>query len=359
MCRGGKDGVVRRCNPNKEQHGAALLRKKVKYRADKGGVTVDEWKANNPQELTVLSGNSAFVKQVSFQNIDVPRRLADEVPVQLSDHIQQSVSDIDARLSADEKKALVGYTACSDACNMILLGKSAPDDIYYENAPQWRETSYGPTNFATASDLKDYLSTMDEALSSRQSESRVLYRGMPIYSSLQKEIGELIGKEIDVNNTEAILEGLREYYKPGKIFDYSTYVSTTHSAYYAAERTENTSGTNISYWDNPTVKGIMIEMKTNAGLDVAGIARHNAYEREVVLPRDTRFKVAAIHTAPESYDTVGGYDEPDEELEEETYKQIAIVVQMVEVDKDGNEINHSKPHHPTPVSDSILGGIDA
>jgi hypothetical protein len=359
MCRGGKDGVIRRCNPNKAQHDAALLRKKVKYRADRDGVTVDEWKTNNPQALAALSGKSSFIKQVPFQNIDEPRQLADDIPAQLPEHMKQSTADIDVRLSADEKKALVGYTACSDACNMILLGSAAPDDIYYDTAPPWRETSYGPTNFATASDLKDYLNTMDKALSSRQPESRVLYRGMPIYSSLQKEIGELIGKEIDVNDTDTMLEGLREYYKPGKIFDYSTYVSTTHSAYYAAERTENTSGTNISYWDNPAIKGIMIEMKTNAGLDVTGIARHNAYEREVVLPRDTRFKVVAIHTAPESYSTVGGYDEPefDEDIEEETYKKIAIVVQMAEVDKDGNEITHSNPHRPEPVSDSILGAV--
>lgn len=358
MCRGGKDGVIRRCNPNGIQRSAALLRKKVKYRADKADVTVEDWKANNPQEFAALSGDSSFVKQVPFQDVCETRRLADGIPMLLSDHVQQSASDIEARLDADEKKALVGYTGNSGACNTVLLGGTDVNDIYYDAAPPWRETSRGPSDFATAADLKDYLNTMDKVLSLRQPEPRVLYRGMPIYSSLQKTIGDGIGKQIDVNDTATMLEGLREYYKPGKIFDYSTYVSTTHSAYYAAERTENNAETDISYWDNPAVKGIMFEMKTNAGLDVTGIASHNAYEREVVLPRDTRFKVVAIHPAPESYDTVAGYDDEYAqaagEMDAENYKQVAIVVQMIEVDMDGNEITHFNPHLPNPVSDSLL-----
>lgn len=358
MCRGGKDGVIRRCSPNGIQYSASLLRKKVKYRADKAGVTVEEWKANNPQELASLSRNSS--EGQVFQDICDTRRLADGVPLQLDDHIKQSASHIETCLDDSEKKALMGYTGNSGACNAVLLGNANVDDIYYAAAPPWRETTGGPSDFATADDLKDYLNTMDYVLSSRQSQPRILYRGMPIYSSLQKVIGDGIDKQIDVNDTATMLEGLREYYKPGKIFDYSTYVSTTHSAYYAAERTENTAETDISYWDTPAVKGIMFEMKTNAGLDVTGIARHNAYEREVVLPRDTRFKVVSIHAAPESYDTVAGYDEPATdgdvgELDAETYKKIAILVQMVEVDEDGNEINHSNPHHPAPVSDTLLG----
>ena len=61
-------------------------------------------------------------------------------------------------------------------------------------------------------------------------------------------------------------EGIQEYYKPSKIFDFPAYISTAHSAYYTADRTKEISGSNIAYYDNPTVKDIMFEKKTNAGL---------------------------------------------------------------------------------------------
>lgn len=365
MCRGGKDGVIRRCKSTTEKHGNELLRKKVKYRADKAGLTSEEWKAQNPGEFEFLSNAPVPAMRESgetyvrvFQDISETRKLADDVPIHIADHIAKSRAHIDEILAPDEIKALAGYTGfAAGVCNTVLLNGSTKDS-YYAAAPPWRESDNGPTDFATPEDLKDYMETMDSVLSHRVEEPRVLYRGIPIYSSLQKEISDALGKPIHVSDKEAMIEGLENYYQPGKVFDYTSYVSTTHSAHYAAERTDNTAGTDISYYDSPAIKGIMFEMKTNAGLDVTGLARFNAYEREVVLPRDTRFKVVSIHAAPESYDTVSGYDHDTnrrrDEIMEDDYKGIAMVVQMVEVDADGNEIQGTEPHVPSALNDSLF-----
>lgn len=179
----------------------------------------------------------------------------------------------------------------------------------------------------------------------------MLYRGMPIYARLHEEIEKAAGKNISVTDTEALMEGLQEYYKPGKVLEFPSYVSTTHSAFYSAQRTQEHSGTKITYYDSPEVKGIVFEMKTNAGLDVTGVARNHAYEREVLLPRDSRYRIESISLRPESYDTVSGYDHDDdpEELEQQNFTNLAIVVQMVEVDEKGNEITHTDSHKPSPL----------
>lgn len=364
MCRGGKDGVVRRCKHNDTQRGSDLLRRKVKYRADKAGLTVEDWKEQHSEELSALTQSTFSTNDnnakasIAFQDISETRRLVDDVPVKISDHIAKSRAHIDEILEPHEIKALAGYTGfAAGVCNTVLLNGST-EHTYYDAAPPWKETENGPTDFSTPEDLKEYMETMDSVLSHRVEEPRVLYRGIPIYSSLHKEMADSLGKPMSVNDKEAMIEGLTNYYQPGKIFDYTSYVSTTHSAHYAAERTENVSDTEISYYDKPAIKGIMFEMKTNAGLDVTGLARFNAYEREVVLPRDTRFKVVGIHAAPESYDTVSGYDHDTNRrrdmLIEEDYKSIAIVVQMVEVDKEGNEIQGTEPHTPNALNDSLF-----
>lgn len=336
-----------------------LPTQKVKYRADKSGVSVEQWKAENPEEFAqLLSTLKPHSSPVEFQDISETRRLAADIPIHIRDHIQQSRAHIDKILEPEEIKALAGYTGfAAGVCNTVLLN-GATEHSYYDAALPWRETDSGPTDFSTPEDLKDYLETMDSVLSHRAEEPRVVYRGIPIYSSLRQEIADVLGKPVSVNDTEALIEGLQKFYAPGKIFDHSTYVSTTHSAHYAAERTENDAETGISYYDNPEIQGILFEMKTNAGLDVTGLARFNAYEREVVLPRDTHFKVVSIHAAPGSYDTVSGYDYDTtrrrDTLIEENYKKIAIVVQMVEVDSEGNEIQGTEPHIPSALNDSLF-----
>ena len=353
MCRGGKDGKTIRCKGSEAKTAAASLRKKIKYRADKENLSVEEWKNQNPEALSKLLGKSCstVASAVQFQPVTETRKLPEGVPASITEHIKVSSDHIDATLTPDERKALSGYTGfAAGVANTVLLDGEIKETTLYDKAPPWRETT-APCDFSTREDLVDYLETMDSVLSERSDTQRVLYRGIPIYSPLHEEIETAIGKKIDVNDTAALMEGLQEFYKPGKVFHYPAYISTTHSAYQAADRTDNHVGTKITYYDSPEVKGIMFEMKTNAGLDITGASRNHSYEREVVLPRDSHYRVESIALRPEKYDTVSGYDyiKHPEELEEGTFTNLAVVVQMVEVDKDGNEITHTEPHKPSPL----------
>lgn len=355
MCRGGKDGIIRRCQLSERQHAAVNFRKKVKYRADKAGISVEEWKENNP-ELTETLIKDTFPQalSVSFQDISETRHLPAGIPESIAEHMELSRNHIDSTLSEEEKKALSGYTGfAAGSSNAILLkGKIDEDDLYDKAPESWREHHRPPCDFRSREDLVDYLNTMDKVLAERSPEAKIVYRGFPIYKGLHKEFEEASGESIHITDDDAMARGIQSYYQPGKVLNFDTYLSTTHSAYYAGERTQDTSGTNITYWDKPQVQGIIFEMKTNAGLDVTGVARNHSYEREVILPRNTSFRVENVSIRPESYNTVSGFDYEDdtEERAEENYTNLAVVVQLVEVDKDGNEINHSEPHHPDPLN---------
>lgn len=355
MCRGGKDGNIRRCQLNERQHAAVNFRKKVKYRADKAGLSVAEWKEKNP-ELTEALVKKTFPQAptASFQDFSETRRLPNGIPESITEHMELSKKHIDSILSEEEKKALSGYTGfAAGTCNAILLKGKIEDDDLYDKAPEsWREHKTAPCDFRSREDLVDYLNIMDKVLAERSPEPKTVYRGIPIYRGLQKEFEEASGESIDITDDDAMARGIQAYYQPGKILDFDTYASTTHSAYYAGERTQEESGTNITYWDKPQIKGIVLEMKTNAGLDVTGVARNHSYEREVILPRNTRFRVENVNIRPDSYDTVSGFDYEDDPTEraEENFKNLAVVVQLVEVDKDGKEITHTNNHEPKPLN---------
>jgi hypothetical protein len=355
MCRGGKDGTIRRCQLNERQHAAVNFRKKVKYRADKAGMSVAEWKEKNP-ELTEALVKQTFLQAPKnhFQDISETRTLPTGIPESITEHMELSKKHIDSILTEEEKKALSGYTGfAAGSCNAILLKGKIEDDDLYDKAPEsWREHTRPPCDFQSREDLIDYLNTMDKVLAERFPEHKTVYRGIPIYKSLQEEFEKASGESIHITDDDAMARGIQAYYQPGKILDFDTYASTTYSAYYAGERTQEDSGTNITYWDKPQIKGIVFEMKTNAGLDVTGVARNHSYEREVILPRNTRFRVENVNVRPDSYDTVSGFDYEDDPTErlEENFRNLAVVVQLVEVDKDGNEITHTNPHEPNPLN---------
>ena len=294
---------------------------------------------------------------IAFQNINELRTLAPNIPLSIEEHVLQSRADIEAKgYTREQRLALTGYTGfAAGTCNTVLLGNEYE---YYDEAPPWKETE-GPCDFVNREELVEYMETIDTVLQDRQEERRVVYRGIPIYEAIHNEIGKGIGKNLTITDTEGLVAGLHEYYKVGKTFNFATYLSTTHSAQYAAERTQETTGTKDNgYYSKPAeIKGIQFELKTNAGLDVTGLARsHFAREREVVLPRDTHFKVTGVYVKPTEYRTESGFDDwrhPDEQ-EAEDFKKLAVVVQMVEVDKDGNEITHTQPHKPSKAIEDII-----
>jgi hypothetical protein len=302
---------------------------------------------------THKSKTSKDVEPAGFQDISETRKLPEQYPILIADHVAMSKTLLESKFSDVEMRALKGYGGfAAGICNEALLNDKSVSEIYMvEDAKPWRETSRSPCEFKSKEDLQDYMMTMDKILSERQSESRVLYRGTPIYIGLHDELEKEIGRRIHVNDTESMLEALSNHYKPGNIVDFPTYVSTSVSAYVAADRTDESSGSKITYYDKPEVRGILYEMKTNAGLDITGVASHD-YEREVVLPRDTKFKVESIDLRPESYNTISGNDflrEPKNTLSQ-NFEQLSLVVKLVEIDENGEEYKSAKPHALSPMN---------
>jgi hypothetical protein len=308
------------------------------------------------QDFNKANPIKSSVPGASFHKNGETRTLHKSIPENIADHIALNQEQL-SHLSDMQKKALNGYTGfAAGVCNSVLLAKEFAYE-YYEDAPLWKEAPGGACDFVSREDLVDYMETMDGVLASRQEQSRVLYRGIPIYSELHDEIGDSIGKKLPFADAAGLAEGLSEYYKPGTVIKHDHYLSTTASAYYAADRTDNSIGTKKSYYDSNDVPvGIVFELKTNAGLDVTAAARHHSYEREVVLPRETYFKVVNVDVNPQAYDTVSGFDmlNHPEEREQKTFTRLAAVVQMVEVDKNGNEITGTAPHHPERKISNII-----
>lgn len=354
MCRGGKDGVIRRCQLDDRKHASVNFRKKVKYRADKAGLSVEEWKRQNPVETESLIKETFPVMPdnsiVEFQDISEVRTLPEGVPENIEDHVRISKEHMDSKLTALQKKAMMGYTSfAAGICNVVLRKEDAfPEGILYDGAPLWKEPSLSaPTDFSSKEDLQDYMETIDSVLAERQEATRVLYRGHPIYESMREELAAEIGEEwIDDEDTELLMKALASRYPVGSVTHHPSYLSTSLSAFQAADRTQE-----VQYRDRSKIRGVMFEMKTNAGFDITGVSSHE-YEREVVLPRDVNFRIDSIKLQPESYNTVSGFDDKYEPSERsgKNFDNLAIVIQMVEVDKNGNEITHTNNHEPKPLN---------
>lgn len=291
------------------------------------------------------------LQEPTFKNSTAVRTLSPSIPKDLEEHRAVSIKQADA-LGLDEyqRTALASFGGfAAGIVNSVTYGNEYD---YYDEAPLWR-TSDGPTDFSTREDLVDFMETLDSALEKRNDKSKIVYRGIPIYSSIHDAIEKEAGKRISPSDSKTIAEGLKKYYAIGKVFHHKAYVSTSVSAEVAAERTENSANTKQSYYDKPERVGIMFEMKTNAGVDITGLARpHYAYEREVVLPRDTYFKVVNVKINPEPY--VVSSDNAKRSGDTTTFDKLACVVQLVEVDSKGNPLDNAKTHKPKQSAESLV-----
>lgn len=256
-----------------------------------------------------------------LSDVSEVRCLGSQVPELLEEHERVSALAFEA-FSAEDKLVMTGYSGfAAGVMNSVLLGHKYE---YYDLAPDWRDSGIGPCDFNSRGEVVDYMENLDRILESVRNEKRVLYRGIPIYSSLHDEIGASVGESLRVSDSEGMVRGLREFYKPGKVVSFDTYLSTSLSAGVAAERTSNTVGTKQSYYEKAELSGIVFEIESASGLDITGAARHNSYEREVVLPRGSSFRVKEVFTAPPVYrtETAG---------ESESFAGLAAVVQLVEI----------------------------
>jgi len=290
--------------------------------------------------------NSAIIP---FQGIKEKRRLKTSCPPKLKDQVKKS-QEMLLMMSLTEQKALLGYTGhFGTLCNAALSGRTVS---YSSTAPKWEEA--GPDNrfLPNEQNLITLMETMDKVLETRQDNQRILYRGVPIYKTLHAELENKLGKKLKPRDYEGLAEGLKLHYKTGDLLNFPEYLSTSTSAYPAIERAQDPKHTvDTSYYSSS--RGIVFEIKTNAGVDISGLSKYTE-ERETLLPRDTYFKIVNVHIQPSQY-TIDGV--PDHfETKYETYNDLAAVIQMVEVDKNGNEIVGAASRIPSQsVKDSLKG----
>lgn len=276
-----------------------------------------------------------------FQKTGELRKFSPNAPYSLEKHIAQSAENL-KNYTPEQRLALRSYTGFAAGVVNNILQKDTYE--YYNEAPNWKESN-SACDFNSREEVKSYMEVLDESLAKRQDNSRVLYRGTPIYKSIHEDLEKTLGRKMPMEDTEGLVEGLKKHYQVGKTFEYDTYLSTTSDPEIAAERTENSAGTAKGYYDKEPEKiGIMWELKTNAGLDVTGATNSNySYERETVLPRETRFKITNVEIAPESYKTTV-----------EDRNNLAIVIQMEEIDENDKPITSTEDHKPKTSVEEVL-----
>ena len=375
MCRSQKAGV-KRCKGAVQSHAliSASVRKKVAYRAEKVGISSEEWKAQNPEMLVKIT--AASEKKVTFkqsclaaeatekQDELTPANIANleasllqspeelrswnpNIPVNLEEHIKTSSESMN-HLTVEEKQAIELYRGHAyEEINGALTGRSKVRFNRYYPAGHWK-TSTTKTYFHDFDDFKEYVSHMDNALSKRQAESRVIYRGVSPTGAF-KIASNTSGSQVSdptygssKENTDNIKAAVMSQYAPGTEIQFDGYASTSLDPKVAAVWAGAGHG-------KPT---ILYEIQTSLGSDCTGISDFGgADEREVILPRSSRFKVVNVYT-----DTKYSYETAQEgKKETATYTDgSTVIVQLVEVSADGNPINAAEPFKVDEITEEIL-----
>lgn len=337
------DGTPRRCNPVKT--GVCRFGEDVVHFDDKtSALAYAEEKLSS--EFSTLEKNTASRKH-AFKDIKELRAIDSSYPQDLEAHIEQSKREL-SKLPKEQQIVINSYTGFgAGIVNQLMLGEQY---IYNENSPPWREGD-GATDFNSREELKDYIEVLDKTLSKRSDQERILFRGIPVYESIHADLEQTLGRKIALEDTNSLVEAIEKHYPTGKIIQNDTYISSTVDPDIAVEFAKNQALSVHDPYDRAEKAGIIFEMKTNAGVDVLGGAnRSYQIEREVVLPRETYFKISKVYTAPEQYLTPRNEDAVTNEND---YKRLAVVIQMEEVDKEGNPIEE-QTHTPKRSADEAL-----
>lgn len=208
-------------------------------------------------------------------------------------HNKELVASMTDNLSLEHLQALMYYTNKGyRQINDYLYGKEVDFSISNErwNQPEidfesyredlkWRRGFSGKNMILNKNDMIDLVSTMDSALNSVHSDGQqILYRGLK-------------RRNINLSSTEELHEYIDDRYKVGEEVSFKGYLSTT---------TNPSVGLNFGSPAGPTNlrnEGIFFELKTSRGVDIAPInaatVRHD--EEEWLLPRNTRWRIAAVH----------------------------------------------------------------
>lgn len=356
MCRSTVEGY-RRCKNGKHGKAVESYQKALYYRAKKSGKTIDQWVSDNPDTVKELQDKRNSIIQTLQQDELAPPVLMPPSYKPLSEHrVYEGITDLEEykegtedycrnlNLTERQESALRYYSNdLFNPLNKYFLEKPE-EDIFNDDSLPWEETEDGyQTFFNNESDLMDYSSELDISLSHRSKEKRNLYRGMGIHENSSLFVDDS-GKKFPIENLDEQKVFLDKLYTPGTEIAFNAYASTSDYVGVGAEwcgiDEERTEG-------NESI-GILYEMKTNAGLPIAHIS-DNEHEREVLLPRGMRYKVSQAYWNDDNQYT---YDVLEDNIDnsssyiskEKSKNPRTLIVQLVEVDENGEEINTTDPY---------------
>lgn len=379
MCRSHGESY-RRCKGSAAAKARESLRKAIHYQAKKAGVSVQDWKELNPDLLEVIhsSYDSKLKKfeqkeaaKTSFSNVDgetlltgiqVPESAAKDKPiaeykflskgelrpetlsVSLDDYIETAEKNTKKlKFTKLEKHAILCYsTYMYEGLNKYLLNKPINSEVFNKNIAKWKDSPYGwQSNFTDEADLIDFSKKLDSALSHRAGESRLLYRGMNVYPSSHSMLLANGGKEIvETKDRRKVLETT---YAHGAELKFDAYSSASSAIDTAAD----CSSARSLWQDSPkSPTGVLFEIQSSAGLPIAHLSSHQE-EREVLLPRGMRFRVANSYwNSTEEKDC---YKYPTEFETDSGKNPNTLIVQLIEIDEHGNDVvDHSVKYKAPP-----------
>lgn len=238
-------------------------------------------------------------------------------------------------MTVSEKKALQSFTGDPyKMINVSLYGKG-PSYLskskveykpYYNDETEEDGTWQHVIGAEKPEFIQEFTKLADSAMTKTPKQQRIVYRGMgrhhaELYASTMSETTEKIAKYVDENYSlgqEVMLDG----------FQSSSY-SPTIAADYAG------------------LGGILFEIKTASGANVTSISDYGD-EREVILPRHSRYMVVGVHKkATFVADDIG---------KDQAYKRQdnTTIIQLIEITDDGYIRDETNFSAPPPLTEQQL-----
>lgn len=183
-------------------------------------------------------------------------------------------------ITAEEKQAIKFFTSNNYRwINGHLYGtQNLPDEDENSKHFMSQELSrHTIENYPNKNRVNEIVEVLDSALSAQNSEARVLYRG--------KSLKDTRFAGMSVSDLHTYVD---DNYKLGETISMEGYQSTSPNPAAASSYSvvENGLGTKV--------EGLFFEMKTRKGLNISGLSLYGR-EAEVLLPRDTKWKIVAVH----------------------------------------------------------------
>jgi hypothetical protein len=205
----------------------------------------------------------------------------------------------------------------------------APYQPVFKNEPFSETKRFGPAwqmdqdERETPELLKETVTKIDLAMSNSHKQQRVLYRGMAADHSafLDSGVESYVDKNMSLGQ-EVIFDG---------------YQSSSYSPTVAADYSGN--------------NGLVFEIRTPSGINLTGISAFPS-EREVLLPRNTRYMVVGVHKKVEWTGSSPSMWNGESRVKEE--RSNTTVVQLVEITEEGYVRDENNFKYAPPLTEGQL-----